>query len=184
MLADGPGLGSRSTAFKVAMEVLECPRKATQLIECLWDKDTRVYNRAADALEIVSGELPRVLIPWKAALLGLLIEAKHIQLRWHLAMCVARLPLNLPECRRVADVLNSWLDDQSSIVKTCAMQGLAELTRQDPSLLPEVIELFRILTRSGTPAMRARGRMLLEQLQAGKDPRWRRQIPKPVDSRG
>jgi hypothetical protein len=45
------------------------------------------------------------------------------------------------------------------------MQGLAGLGRQNPSLLPEVLDLLRILTRSGTPAMRARGRILLRGLE-------------------
>jgi hypothetical protein len=45
------------------------------------------------------------------------------------------------------------------------MQGLAELTFQDPSLLPLALDLLRLLTRSGTPAMRARGRMLLKRLE-------------------
>jgi hypothetical protein len=46
------------------------------------------------------------------------------------------------------------------------MQGLADLTRHDPSLLPEVLDMLRILSRSGTPAMRARGRILLKKLEA------------------
>ena len=37
-------------------------------------------------------------------------------------------------------------------MKTLAMQGLADLTRQDAALLPEVLDLIRILARSGTPA--------------------------------
>jgi hypothetical protein len=68
-------------------------------------------------------------------------------------------------------VLHIYLEDQSSIVKTCAMHGLAGLTRLDPSLLPEVLDLLRILTRSGTPAMRARGRKLMRRLEAGKEAR-------------
>jgi hypothetical protein len=65
----------------------------------------------------------------------------------------------------VADILLSYLEDRSSIVKTCALQGLADLTRQDASLLPEVVDLLNIHSRSGTSAMRARGRMLLKQLE-------------------
>jgi hypothetical protein len=33
-------------------------------------------------------------------------------------------------------------------------------------LRPEVLDLLRILTRTGTPAMRARGRLLLRRLEA------------------
>jgi hypothetical protein len=62
-------------------------------------------------------------------------------------------------------VLESWLDDGSSIVKTAALQGLAELTRHDPALLPRVLDVLRIQGLSGTPAMRARSRIWLLKLE-------------------
>ncbi|MGD0730145.1 MAG: hypothetical protein ABR956_02700 [Terracidiphilus sp.] len=147
------------------MLVIAKPRKASALIECLWDEDPGVASRAADALERVSCHLPAILESWKAALLGLLAEAAIKKVRWNLALIVPRLALTVPECRRAADVLQSYLEDESSIVKTCSMQGLAELTRQDASLLPVVLDLLRIHGRSGTPAMRARGRILLRRLK-------------------
>jgi hypothetical protein len=119
-----------------------------------------VANRASDALDAVSRSLPSLLDSWKAALLGLLTEATQNKLRWHLASIVPRLKLSVPERRRVAEALQSYLDDPSSIVKTCALQGLADLVRQDAALLPEVLDPLRIHSRSGTPAMRARGRNL------------------------
>jgi hypothetical protein len=62
-------------------------------------------------------------------------------------------------------VLESWLDDGSSIVKTAALQGLAELTRHDLALLPRVLDVLRIQGLSGTPAMRARSRIWLLKLE-------------------
>jgi len=109
---------------------------------------------------------------WKAPLIGLLAEATENKLRWCLAQVVTRLTLTVPECRRVAETLLSYLEDRSSIVKTCALQGLADLTRQDASLLPEAIDLLRIHSRSGTPAMRARGRMLLKQMESARAKRF------------
>ncbi len=162
-------------AAEIAGMVLERPRLASQLIECLWDEDSGVANRAADALERLTFHRPRLLDAWKAPLLGLLAEAAQNKLRWNLALIVPRLRLSVPECRRAASTLRSWLEDPSSIVKTLALQGLADLTAQDASLLPEVIDLLRILGRSGTPAMRARSRHLLRELDPpdGKAPRRR-----------
>lgn len=174
ILAEGRCTQGPGRALDVAVMVLEEPRLDRQLMECLWDEDEGVAGRAADALETVAGERPNVLQPWKDALLGLLIEARAIKLRWHLGLMVTRLKLTRLECRRVADVLSSWLEDRSSIVKTCAMQGLAELTLQDPSMKDEVRDLLRVLTRSGTPAMRARGRALTKQMEKGGDLTWKR----------
>ena len=167
--AQGPG-----RAFDAAVRVLEEPRLGRQLIECLWDEDEAVAARAADALETVVGEHRRMAQPWKEELLGLLLESRAIKLRWHLALIVTQLKLTKAECRRVADLFKGWLDDRSSIVKTCAMQGLAELTLQDPSMRDEVLDLLRELTRSGTPAMRARGRQLVKQMELGGDLTWKR----------
>jgi hypothetical protein len=165
LLAEGRPL-ARGRVCEVAALVRARLKKVDQLIECLWDEDPGVSSRAADALERVSYHLPSILESWKAPLLGLLAEGTHKKLRWNLALIVPRLALTIPECRSVAETLQSWQQDASSIVKTCALQGLADLTRQDPSLLPSVVDLLRIHGRTGTAAMRARSRILLNRLES------------------
>lgn len=180
LLSEGRCAFDSGRAFDVAMMVLEQPRLADRLIACLWDSSDGVACRAADALDIVSHELPRVLAGWKEPLLGLMAEARPIKLRWHLAFFVSRLQLTPAECRRATEVLRTWLDDRSSVVKTSAMQTLADLTHHDPTLLPEVLDLVRILSRSGTPAMRARGRVLVRQLETGQPTTWKRAKPRAL----
>lgn len=135
------------------------------MVECLWDGDPAVSMRAADALEKISRQQPSSLQRYKAQLLALSGETTQQEVRWHLAVMLPRLRLTVSECQRLAGLLQNYLEDRSSIVKTFAMQGLADLTRQDAALRPMVVELLRALTRSGTPAMRARGRMLLRVLE-------------------
>jgi hypothetical protein len=106
----------------------------------------------------------RILAEYKNALLGLLPDARFIKLRWNLAFLIPRLALTIPEARRAAATLYIFLEDRSSIVKTAALQGLADLTRHDPESLPAVLDLLRIHGRSGTPAMRARSRHLIQRL--------------------
>jgi len=106
------------------------PKKVNQLLECLWDEDPSVTMRAADALEkltrnrssVSDSILESLQDSWKAPLIGLLAEATENKLRWCLAPVVPRLALTLPECRRVAETLHSYLEDSSSIVKTFALQ--------------------------------------------------------------
>jgi hypothetical protein len=172
LLADARNAMGPGHAFDAAMLVLENPQMVGQIVACLWDEDDCIAGRAADALETVACESPWIVARFKEALLGLLAEAGPIKLRWHLALTVTGMKLSRSECRRVAEILNSWLDHTSSIVKTCAMQGLAELTLQDPSRKDDTIDLLRTLSRSGTPAMRARGRALVNQLEMGKRPTW------------
>jgi len=121
--------------------------------------------RAADAAEKASRATPQLLQPHKNELLGLLEEAVQQELRWHLALMVPRLSLSAKERKRAHDALCIYLDDRSSIVKTLAMQGLADLAMRDESLKPGIVEQIRNLTRTGTPAMKARGRKLLPSLE-------------------
>ncbi len=136
-----------------------------QLVELLWDEDHVIASRAANAVEKVSRTDPALLQPWKAPLLASLAEAERKPLRWSLASIVPRLKLSAAECEEAAALLYGYLEDTSSIVKTLAMEGLVTLSQKRPQLLPEVLDMVRILTRSGTPAMRARGRALLRQLE-------------------
>jgi hypothetical protein len=166
MLAVGRHRLDGGRAREVAELILAKPRRMGKLIECLWDEDPAVANRAADALERATYHRPELAQAWKESLIGLMAEAEQNKLRWNLALSVPRLQLTATEARRVATVLRSYLDDRGSIVKTAAMHGLAALTKHDTELLPEVLDMLRILSRSGTPAMRARGRILLKSLEA------------------
>jgi hypothetical protein len=121
--------------------------------------------RAADAAEKVTRKNHELLQPHKKELLGLMAEVEQQEMRWHLAVMLPRLPLNPRERALVATLLTRYLADRSSIVKTFALQGLADLAQDDTNIRPGVIEVLREATRTGTPAMKARGRKLLIRLE-------------------
>jgi hypothetical protein len=151
-------------ANEVGALVLREPRRFAELIGFLWSDDPVVRMRAADAAEKISLQRPRLLAPFKAELLGLLLEAEQQELRWHLALMIPRLTMTKKERQRAAEGLRRYLEDRSSIVKTFAMQGLTELASVEQSLLPEVREILADAERAGTPAMRARARKLVKTL--------------------
>jgi hypothetical protein len=162
--------GDRRTigrADQAAAIVSKDSRLFPELIAGLWSEDPLVRMRAADAAEKVTRANLELLWPYKRELLGLMAEAEEQELRWHLAVMVPRLVLNARERQQAATSLHSYLEDRSSIVKTFALQGLADLAQDDPGLRPRVIELLRESTRSGTPAMKARSRKLLSHLERG-----------------
>jgi hypothetical protein len=141
------------------------PSHANRVFQCLWDPDACVRMRAADALEKLSRQRPHLLQTHRKQLLDLLAETNQKEMRWHLAIMIARLRLTASECQQAKDLLLSYLEDKSSIVKTCAMQGLADLTLQCPGLHALVLDQLRSCSRMGTPAMRARGRILLDRME-------------------
>ena len=159
--------GDRRTigrADKVVAIVSKDSRLFPELIAGLWSEDPLVRMRAADAAEKVTRADPNLLRPYKKELLGLMADATQQELRWHLAAMVPRLPLNPKEREVTVSLLNGYLEDRSSIVKTFALQGLADLAQDDASLRPSVVEILREATRSGTAAMKARSRKLLIRL--------------------
>ena len=153
---------------EVAKLVLNAPKRFAELMKCLRSEDPLVSVRAADAAEKASAVKPELLKPYKAELLGLLAEADRIERRWHLAQMIPRLPLNEAERRRVAKVLQLYLEDQSSIVRTFALQALADLSGGDDGLQVRVREILEESVVTGTPAMKARARKLLK----GMARRW------------
>jgi hypothetical protein len=135
MLAGGDRR-SLGRSGEVVELVLGDPARTGELVELLWDGDPVVRMRAADALE-------------------------KAEVRWHLALMISRLGLSRTEKRRAWTILERYGEDRSSIVKTCVMQGMWELGREDAELRAMAVERIRELSRSGTAAMRARGRKLL-----------------------
>ncbi len=87
MLSPGRRL-DRGYACEVAALLMKNPRKTGQVVECLWDEEAGIANRAADALERASGRRPQILARWKEALLDRMLDAGENKLRWNLALMI------------------------------------------------------------------------------------------------
>jgi len=160
--------GDRRTigrADEVAALVSKNLRLFGGLIRGLWSDNPLVRMRAVDAAEKVTRNNRTLVQPYKKQLLGLLAEAEDQELRWHLAVMIPRLALDVTERQRAASLLEGYLEDRSSIVKTFALQGLADLAEDEPHIRPRVLETLREAARSGTAAMSARSRKLLVRLE-------------------
>jgi hypothetical protein len=151
---------------EVVTEVLANPALFGSLFAGLFADDPVVRARAADAVEKISVIHPEYLRPYKSKLIGQLARGDQKEVRWHIAQMLPRLQWTQREERQVWEILKIYLQDTSSIVKTFAMQALADLAQQRPALRPAVLRQLQNLTASGTPAMRARGRKLLADVAA------------------
>jgi hypothetical protein len=86
------------------------------------------------------------------------------EVRWHVAQVLPRLALTDQQRTQAVAILEGFLDDDSGIVRTFAMQALADLAEGDERLRRRVLPLLAELTRTGPPAMRSRGYKLLGRL--------------------
>lgn len=145
--------------------VLADPELFAEVFEAMLHADPVVRMRAADAVEKISARHPEYLLPFKTRLLRQVAKIDQQEVRWHVAAMFSRLELTRADRRAVVKILNQYLTDKSRIVKTFAMQALADLALQDSELIPSIYAQIEELTRTGSPAMHSRGRKLLAKLK-------------------
>lgn len=148
---------------EVVAEVLARPALFGRVFEGIRSEAPVVSIRASDALEKITAQRPELLRTHKKKLLEIAGRAEQPEVRWHMALMIPRLSLTALERAAAIDILVDYLRDKSSIVRTFAMQGLADLAAKNPSLKAKLLPLLEKLMTVGTPAMRARGRKILRQ---------------------
>ncbi len=144
--------------------VLGSPSRFDQLIDGMVSPDPVVRMRCADAAEKVTAVRPDLLLPHRHLLIDRLSASEQQEVRWHVAPMLLRLPLTDDEEDKVMGLLIEYSRDRSRIVRTTAMQAMADLAFRSARFVPEVLTRIEALTATGTPAMRARGRRLLHKL--------------------
>ena len=155
---------SISRVSKVVADVLNAPNLFGVVFHGMLSDDPIIRMRSADAVEKITAKHPEYLQPHKTTLIQRVARIEQQEVRWHFAQMVPRLELGDEERAVVVEILLDYLNDQSKIVKTFSMQALADLAEQDAGLGSQVIPVLEELTRTGSPAMRSRGRKLLEKL--------------------
>jgi hypothetical protein len=149
---------------EVVAEVLNDPYLFEVVFNGMLNDDPIIRMRSADAVEKITQEHPEYLQPYKEKLIQQVAKSDQQEVRWHVAQMFPRLELSKEEQAVVVEILLDYLDDKSKIVKTSSMQALADFAERDAGLRPKVIKLLEEFTTAGSPAMKSRGRKLLERL--------------------
>jgi hypothetical protein len=160
-----PDRRSIGKSNEVVAEVLADPSLFSVVFDGMLDADPVLRMRCADAIEKITGEHPEYLRPYKNRLLQEAVKIDQQEVRWHVAQLFSRLKLTPKERRATVEILRNYLNDKSRIVKTFVMQALADIAAQDTGLRPAIIKQLKSLTRTGSPAMKARGKKLLAMLK-------------------
>ena len=156
---DRRSLGRSSAVIK---QILRDPKLFPLVFEAMLHDDPVVRMRAADTIEKVTVTRPDLLQEYKHNLLYKVAAQDQQEVRWHVALMLPRLRLTAKEQAHAMAILFDYLEDDSRIVKTLAMQGLAEFALQDGRLRARVVPILKHLTDTGSAAMRSRGRKLLK----------------------
>ena len=149
----------------VVAQVLREPRQFRRLLAGLRETEPAVRMRVADAVEKISRARPELLWPFKREFIGSFAKIEQKEVRWHLAQIFPRLPLTPRERARVFEILVGWLADDSRIVKTFAMQGLADIAESDGRYRVRASRIVQRLAAGGIPAVCSRAKKLLPRLR-------------------
>ncbi|HEY9079350.1 hypothetical protein [Magnetovibrio sp.] len=169
LLKDGDGRTTGQVGAAVRLAVGN-PGYINELVDLMSYANPAVRMRAADALEKATVQHAELLARHKDFLLDLIEVATQNEVRWHLAQLVTRLELESDEIDDLARIFTKWFERADSrIVRTSALQGMAELAHKDASLIDVALKMTETALVSPIAALKARARKLkgpLERLKA------------------
>ena len=150
---------------EVVKLVLSNPKLFEDVVNAILTDNPGIRMRASDAAEKITQIHPEWLHPYKKLFLEKITKINQQEVRWHTAQMLPRFKLTKAERESVFDLLLTYLEDRSRIVKTSTMQALADIAMQDSAYLNKVQRLLSSLIQEGSPAMKARGKKLLLALE-------------------
>jgi len=162
---EGGDLRSIGRSEEVVQDVLANPELFGELISGMLYDDPVIQMRAADAVEKVTAIHPEYLRPHKRLILEQIAYIEQQEVRWHVAQILPRLVLDDEEVQTAIEILTGFLNDDSRIVRTFAMDSLAVFAERQPDMQPWVVALIEEMIEDGSPAMQSRGRKLLARLR-------------------
>ena len=154
-------LRSAGSSEKVVNMVLSQPVLFVGVVDAIFSNNAATRMRASDAVEKITRVHPELLKPYKKLFLNEIANIEQKEVRWHTAQILPRLKLTKREREKVYNLMLLYLDDKSSIVRTFSMQAITDIALQDKTYIQKARKLINKLMKSGTPAMRSRGKKLL-----------------------
>jgi hypothetical protein len=128
----------------------------------LFHKDRVVVMRAADAIEKVLANRPSYLRKHDRQIIELCHNVFHKELKWHLALLIARLNLGAKELDDTGQVLRTWASDkkEARIVRVNSLQALFDMASKEVSLVSDLMKITAELEKEKIASINARIRVL------------------------
>ena len=135
------------------------------VVNSIFSDNPATRMRASDAVEKLTIEHPEWLKPYKKLFLSKIAEIDQKEVKWHVAQILPRFKLTPKEREKVFNLMQSYLEDKSQIVKTFAMQALTDIAMQDLNYVERVRPIVLNLIKNGAPSQQSRGKKLLKTLE-------------------
>ena len=151
---------------EIMADINENPALFEKVFPGLHDHDPVIKARAADVIEKATRKMPDLLLNHKREIISLLKKETQQEVCWHIAQMIPRLKYTPKEAEFVIHALNNYLSHKSKIVRVSALEALTDLAQTNEGIRKEVGETIRCHTETGSPAVQARGRKLLNRLKS------------------
>ncbi len=161
----GGDLRSIGRSNEVARDIEKNVSLFKPVFKGLYDGDPIVRMRSADVIEKVTRDKPELLSNHTSKVISILTTAKQQEVCWHMAQIAPRLAYSPNEEKQIIKALKRYLTHKSKIVRVSAMESLANIAEKNHSILNEVIKIIKVQKATGSPAIQARGRKLLQRLE-------------------
>ena len=136
------------------------------LFECLFNDDEVVRMRAADGLEKVARNEPRLFASYRQRLLTEVAKIDQPSVQWHLAQILAEIELTPRQRDRAVRILKRNLERYDDwIVINLTLEALAHFAREDARLRRELIPILHHRQSDPRKAVAERATKLLGELQ-------------------
>jgi len=156
-ISKGGDLRSLGTVSQVVVHVAT-QEEFDELIIGLYSNDRKTAMRTADAIEKITRVNISYLHKYKTSIIELFETAANIEIKWHLALLVARLMLNTQELKMIWHKLTFWVTDkkESRIVRVNSLQALYNLLPQCQELAMDLEHTVETINKENIPSINAR----------------------------
>ena len=161
----GGDLRSIGRANEVAHEVEKNPSLFEELFKGLYENDPIIRMRSADVIEKVSKKEPELLSGYTSKVIALMEASVQQEVCWHIAQIAPRLTHTDDEEKRIIKGLKKYLLHKSKIVRVSAMESLVDFAEKNKSIFDEVLGIIGAQIEHGSPAVKSRGRKLLQRIK-------------------
>ena len=133
-----------------------------ELFKLIFHHERTLVMRAADAVEKLTVKHSEYLRTHKSELLRALKSADHKELKWHIAQLITRVDLTSKELDHVWHTLTHWTQNknESKIVRVNSLQGLFDLSRQNPEFKNDFDKTLASIEHQKIPSIQARIRRI------------------------
>ncbi len=163
---------SKAAMFQIEQAILDNPVKINDLINCFFDKDHRLCQRAAGSLYEIGRNHPKWLVPFFPAMIKSLNYPVHDALKRNTLRILEVLPIPDEYTGGVYDLCIHFFStpNQAVAIRAYSISVSGNIAMKHPDLIPEYLQHLEIIEYDESYAIQSRIKKIRKRInQLGYD---------------